>query len=111
DAYWSTTLTALNLRFETPPRVLRGAVDNPEDPRWLDGAQLNVARACLEGAEQSVALLTRKQEHVIAHTRAELSGAVRRGAAGLRNLGIAAHDHVALAVPLGFDAVVAYLAL
>lgn len=111
DAYWTATLDALNLRFESPPRLIRGAPNNPEDPRWLEGAHLNVARACLEGPEQNVALLTRDRDQVTIHTRAELSGAVRRAVAGLRSLGISAHDRVALAVPLGFDAVAAYLAL
>lgn len=111
DAYWRATIDALNLQFETPTRLLRGAPDVVEEPRWLEGAALNVARACLDGAEQNIALIVRSGELITSYTKAELSHAVERAAAGLRRLGVAAGDHVAMAVPLGIEAVTGYLAL
>lgn len=111
DAYWTASIDALNLQFEKPARFVRGAPGDVETPRWLEGAELNVARACLEGAELSLALIVRSGEIVTSYTKAELSLAVKRVAAGFRRLGIEAGDHVAIAVPMGFEAVTGYLAL
>lgn len=111
EAYWSATLAAMNLRFETAPRRVRGALNDTAEPRWLEGAELNVARACLDGPEQRAALIVARGDIVATYTKGELSLAVRQTAAGMRCLGITSGDRVAMAVPLGFEAVTGYLAL
>lgn len=111
EAYWRACIDALDLRFEVPPQRMRGAPNDVEAPRWLEGARLNVARACLEGAPESPALIVRRQGAPASYSKRELTAAVTGAAAGLRRLGIGPGASVAIAVPLGFDAVVAYLAL
>ncbi len=111
DQYWQTTLKELGVRFETPPVQMRAAPEDVEQPRWLDGARLNVARACLEGEENRVALIVQQRGVPLAVTKRELRERVNGVALGLRRLGVLAGDPVAIAVPLGLEAVVAYLAL
>ncbi len=111
DEYWQTTLTELGVHFETPPLQMRAAPEDVEQPRWLDGARLNVGRACLEGEENRVSLIVQQRGVSLAVTRRELRERVNGVAWGLRRLGVLAGDPVAIAVPFGLEAVVAYLAL
>lgn len=110
EAYWQATLDALKLTFEQSPRTLRGTPDDVEAPRWFDGARLNVARACLDGSGQPALIVGRGREQR-SYTKSELRKRVQRAAAGLLRLGVNAGDAVAIAVPLGLEAVTAYLAL
>lgn len=111
EAYWRATLDALKLTFEQSPRAERGAPENFENPRWFDGARLNVARACLDGSGQPAALIVGRGRELRSYTKAELRRRVQRAAAGLQRLGVNSGDGVAIAVPLGLEAVTAYLAL
>lgn len=110
-AYWQATVEALNLTFEQSPRAICGAPDDVEAPRWFDGARLNVARACLDGCGQPAALIVGKGREFRTYPKAELRKRVQRAAAGLLRLGVNSGDPVAIAVPLGLEAVTAYLAL
>lgn len=121
--YWQTTLTELALRFEAPPRNIRALVterapsENLEPPgelertRWLDGALLNVARACLEGDDACPAVIFARRGETIQCSKGELRRRVRDAAAGLRAWGVAPGNTVVLSVPLSIEAVVCYLAL
>lgn len=112
DAYWDMTLRELGLTFERPAFSMRGKPADVECPEWLEGAALNVARACLEGgADGDVALVSGTSERRVTVTFGELRTLVRRAALEFRRWGVAPGDSVAIALPLGVNAVVAYLAL
>lgn len=121
--YWQATLTELGLRFEVPPVNIRTEVCEPsssassesvgemERTRWLEGALLNVARACLEGEDDSLAVIYSRCGETIHCSKGELKRRVGRAAAGLQLWGVSPGKSVAVAVPLGIEAVVSYLAL
>lgn len=112
DAYWEMTLGELGLKFERSPTSMRSNAEDVECPGWLAGAALNVARACLEGAaDGDVALVSGTSEGRVTVTFCELRALVRRAAAELQRWGVSPGDVVAIAVPLGVNAVVGYLAL
>lgn len=111
DAYWEMTLHELGLTFERPPLSMRGNPNDVECPIWLEGAALNVARACLKGADSDVALVSVTSERRVTASFGELRALVRRAAAELQCWGVTPGEPVAIAMPLGVNAVVGYLAL
>lgn len=111
EAYWEASITELGLTFDRPPAATRGAPDDFEQPRWLDGAQLNLARACLLGAESAPALIVAQGDSLHTLTRGQLRHRVEHTAMRLAQLGVAAGDSIAMAIPLGVEAVTFYLAL
>lgn len=78
---------------------------------WFPGATLNYAEHALRGPGDDVVLVARSQTRNPSElTRAELSDAVARAAAGLRRLGVGPGDRVAAYLPNIPEAVIALLA-
>lgn len=111
EAFWGAALARLEVPFAVQPERVLDARGGPRRPRWLPGARLNAAAACLRGDPGRLALRWMRATGEAGEWRlGELAGLVARLGAALRARGLAPGDAVAIVMPLTPEAVVAYLA-
>ncbi|MGI9641852.1 MAG: AMP-binding protein [Acidimicrobiia bacterium] len=106
--FWSIVIDDLDIAFTTEPLAVLGS-SNPEAPKWLDGARLNIAESCLDADPASTAVIHGTPGDVSTMTVGELRGAVARFASGFTDAGYSPGDRIAIAMPMTVEAVVAYL--
>ena len=107
--FWSDMADRLNIVFRTPPHaVAEGPATNVT---WFPGATLNIAESCFVGDPDRVAVRYETRGTVADVSVGELRSAVARTAGGLRSLGVGAGTPVAIAMPMTYESVVAYLAV
>jgi len=108
--YWSAMIERLGIVFETPPRAIRGSAD-PQSPDWLPGARLNIVESCFAGDADRVAIVYQRAGAIHEMSVRELRSSVARFAAGYAAEGFRPGDHVAVAMAMSVEAVVAYLGI
>jgi acetyl-CoA synthetase len=112
EAFWQRTIELLGIRFRTPYTRLLDLSGGVAHPRWLCGARINIAESCFGAAPQSAAIVTRraggKTETISLEQLDRLSNRV---ANGLRGMGIAPGDAVAIDMAMTSDAVAIYLGM
>ena len=116
DVAWFTDalLQFLEIPFDRPYTQVLDLSRGIAWPRWCVGGELNIA-ACLERQARArgdqPALIWEGEEGASrVLTYAELSRAVRRGAAGLRSLGLGKGDAIGLHLPMVPETAIALLA-
>ncbi|MCW2721762.1 AMP-binding protein [Pseudonocardia sp.] len=116
--YWDAVVTDLGLPFSTPYHQVVDLSRGIQDPDWFVGGELNVVDACLSRwaadleARLRVAVVHEAEDGTVTTlTYGELDAQVARAARGLRDLGVARGDAVALYLPMIPEAVVAFYAL
>lgn len=108
--YWAAMIERLAIRFETPPRAIRGSAD-PESPDWLVGAQLNIVESCFAGDADRVAIVYRRSGLSHEMAAGELRSSVARFASGYAAAGFRPGDRVAIAMAMNVESVIAYLGI
>lgn len=108
ERFWSRVVDELAIVVERRPRRVLDATD-PHRPVWLPDARLNIVRSCLDGDPGADAIIAVGPDGVDRLTRGELAERVGWFASGFSDAGYEPGDRVAIAMPMGVEAVVAYL--
>ena len=110
EAFWEEMIGTLNIRFQVPCRtILAGTA---EDPQWLPGARLNIAASCFQADPATIAVLHQRPGGTIERTTyGELDTLSNRVADGLRRIELAAHDPIAIDMPMTLESVAIYLGI
>jgi len=110
-AFWGAVIDRLGIVFRTPPQVVLDDAAGVEEPRWLAGAELNIVESCFTAAAEAPAVVYRAngRRHTVSY--AQLQRDVGRAANGLRVAGVQSGERIAIAMPMTYDSVVAYLAV
>jgi len=113
DRFWAASTEFTGVRWIDPPVSMRDGSAMP-GVRWFPGATLNYADQALapgRSMPDAVAVVAESQSRgPIELTWAELTGTVRRCAAGLRRLGVGEGDRVVAYAPNIPETLVAFLA-
>lgn len=105
--FWGYTIKRLGIVMSQPPvSVLEGSAQHP---RWLPGARLNIAESCFAADPEATAVVYAQGGDIHRLSYGELRIRVNRFANGLRALGVAPGDPVAIAMPMNVASVVTYL--
>ena len=109
-AFWAAVLERLEIPFAVEPTCILGSPD-PFAPHWLEGARLDITRACFTGDPNATAVISGGEQHegVSKTTFGELERLVDRVAQGIVDMGLAPGAGVALYMPMTLECVAAYL--
>lgn len=114
DIGWFTeqVLLFLNVQFQRPYGQVLNLSSGVEWPEWCTGGKLNISSSCLDSHDPSqLAVLWEGEEFgTRSLTYGELTEQVEACAGGLRALGVARGDTIALHLPMLPETVVALLA-
>lgn len=108
DEFWASVIDDLGISFAHAPGGVRGSTD-PQEPRWLPGASLNIAASCLSGDPESAAIVSGREGLIQTMTVGELTSRVAGFAAGFAAAGYHPGDALAIIMPMTDEAVIAYL--
>ncbi|HXV61613.1 MAG TPA: AMP-binding protein [Vicinamibacteria bacterium] len=113
EAFWDRVVTRLGIQFAARPRSVLDLSRGVEDPRWLEGARLNIVLSCFSSSPEAAAIVCAREDGGAVETMsyAELERETLRFANGLRGLGYVPKDRVALYMPMTPECVIAYLGL
>ncbi|MHC4391424.1 MAG: AMP-binding protein [Planctomycetota bacterium] len=112
-AFWAAVIERLGIPFEQPaPRTL-DLSEGVEEARWLGGARYNIANACFRPLDDAPAVIARGEGEAGLRrmSREELKARSARVDAGLRALGFAAGEAIAIDMPMSLESVVIYLGI
>ncbi len=109
-SFWTAVVDRLGIPFSAPPKAVLGSAD-PLHPRWLEGASLDITRACFTGDKNDTAVISGGEQQTEPHrtTFGELEHLVDRVAHGVISMGLDAGAGVALYMPMTLECVAAYL--
>jgi acetyl-CoA synthetase len=112
EAFWEVMLGKLGIVFRREPERILDPASGVTAPRWLPGAELNIAESCFR-AEPSATAIVRRAEGgpTDRWTYADLEDVARRVAAGLVALGFRAGDRIAVDIPMTAESVAVYLGI
>jgi acetyl-CoA synthetase len=109
ERFWEICIERLGVVFDVAPTaILEGTA---QEPRWLPGAQFNIAASALDGPPDALAVVHGRAGRLHRVTYGELRRDVGRCANGLRAAGLGTGDAVAIVMPMTYEAAVAYLAI
>lgn len=110
-AFWEAVVARLGVVFARMPTAILELARGVEDPRWLPGAELNVAATALRGDAGRVAVLSGREgtREVRPTTLGELRALTAAAARGFQGMGLRPDDAVALYMPMTLECVAAYL--
>ncbi len=112
EAFWTTTLAELGIRFRTPPRMILGAPSHPRAPAWLDGARFNIVESCFQAPGGDTAIIFGSAAGDITTTSYnQLHTLANRLSNSLRQCDFAAGDAIAIIMDLRPESVAIYLGI
>jgi len=110
EAFWNRTVRSLGVVLRKPYGRMLDATEGDARPRWLAGAELNIAESCFQGPVDRPAIVAMRQdgrrEVVSLDALDRLSGRV---ADGLVAMGMGKGDAVAVDMAMTPEAVALYL--
>ncbi len=115
--FWDAVVTWLDLGFREPFEQVCDTSAGPAWTTWFVGATLNLAWSCVgrhaagDAADQPAVIAEREDGTVTARTFGQLAEDVARLSGGLRTLGVAPGDRVALVMPMSVAAITAFHAI
>ncbi len=111
--FWRRVIAELGIVFRRPPDETLDLSDGPAQPRWLEGALLNITDSCFQPTDCTLAVVVGREgtDELITHTYGDLEALVNRVANGLIAHGYEPGDTVALYMPMNFECVAAYLGI
>ncbi|MEM9832916.1 MAG: AMP-binding protein [Bacteroidota bacterium] len=110
--FWGTVVKRLNIQLDKPYQQILDNSVGDEQVNWLAGARLNIVESCFQApADRPALTLADESGQTETLSYQQLEELVNRVASGLQNLGFTSGDAVALYMPLGKEAVAAYLGI
>jgi acetyl-CoA synthetase len=111
-AFWERTIHALDIQLRKPYTSLLDLSHGVAHPKWLHGAELNIAESCFYKPPDTPAIITRRQDgRLETITVGQLDRLSNRVANGLQQLAIFKGDAVAIDMPMTVESVAAYLGI
>ncbi len=111
-AFWERTIRKLGIKLRKPYTQLLDLSEGVAHPKWLKGAELNIAESCFTSSPDSPAIITRRQDaRLETITVGQLDRLSNRVANGLQALGISKGDAVAIDMPMTAESVAVYLGI
>ncbi|MDC0936765.1 AMP-binding protein [Pirellulales bacterium] len=111
--FWNWIIARLDIQFRIRPSQVLTPDSTAEQPQWLAGAQLNITESCFQAPQDETAIITRRGagkplERLSYH---DLERLTNRVANGLRELGLASGEAVAIDLPMTAESVAIYLGI
>jgi acetyl-CoA synthetase len=112
EAFWEYTIRALDIKLRKPYTQLLDLSGGVAHPKWLRGAELNIAESCFNTSPDSPAIIVRHQNaRLETITIGQLDRLSNRVANGLSALGISKGDAVAIDMTMTAESVAIYLGI
>ncbi len=112
DQFWQMALEQLDIQLDAPFDRILQTDQGLENPVWLPGARMNIVRSCFKAKPDKTALIVSDENNnTKSYTYQQLDSLTRQVASGLTALGLQPEDRVVLYLPLGLEAVAAYLGI
>jgi len=111
EEYWSRMIRRLGIVFQREPERVLDPNSSVTDPRWLPGAELNIAESCFRADRSKTAIVYASElaPELRRVTYEELWRLSARVANGLAGLGVGPRERVAMYLPMSPEAVAIYL--
>jgi acetyl-CoA synthetase len=112
--FWEHMVTRLGIRLRSGYRRVLDLSEGAEHPRWLVGAELNIADSCFNASPDAPAIVHRWEagpDSLSFLSYRELLVLTNRVAGGLRDLGLSPGDAVAIDMPMTAESVAVYLGI
>jgi acetyl-CoA synthetase len=111
--FWELMVKELGIVFKKPPAQIMDISQGTHSPRWLVGAQLNIADTCFKmGTEVERAVVYQKEGGELKWlTYGELRALASRVANGLADAGIKPGDAIAIDMSMTVESVAVYLGI
>jgi len=110
--FWAYTLWRLGIVLRKKPHAILDLSAGVAHPRWLPGAELNIAESCFQAAPDAVALIHAREDGSVRRwTQAELEALANRVANGIVACGFKSGDRLAIDMPMTPEAVAIYLGI
>ncbi|MGB4102231.1 MAG: AMP-binding protein [Alphaproteobacteria bacterium] len=112
EAFWERTIKTLGIAMRASYSRLLDTSRGVQNPRWLNGATLNIADSCFRASPDAPAIITRRQDgtHTTLSTR-QLDLLSNRVANALRTAGLGRGDAIAIDMAMTAEAVALYLGI
>ena len=111
ERFWSETVDNLEIKLKEPYTSILDISKGIEQPKWLQGAKLNIVDSCFQNDNDATAIVYQKEFGVIQKvSQFELEKLVNRIANSLRKMGVVEGDKIAIDMPMTLEAVAIYLA-
>lgn len=110
--FWQKMIGTLGIIFKKNPDKLCDLSQGIETPKWLPGAQMNIADSCFTAAPTATAIIYQDQtKQLVKMSYAELNHLSNRIANSLVKQGFIAGDAIAIVMPMNVNAVAIYLGI
>jgi len=112
EGFWETMIDRLGVRFRRPPDRILSLAEGVTRPRWLPGAELNIAESCFAADPASDAVVWQVEGGPLERMSVEeLDRLSNRVAAGLGDLDLGPGDGIAVDLPMTVESVAIYLGI
>jgi acetyl-CoA synthetase len=112
EAFWERTIRAFDLKLRKPYTQLLDVSEGVAHPKWLKGAELNIAESCFNNSPDSPAIIARRHDaRFETITVGQLDRLSNRVANGLLALAISKGDAVAVDMAMTPESVAIYLGI
>ncbi len=112
EAFWERTIRKLNIKLRKPYTQLLDLSEGIAHPKWLKGAELNIAESCFSNSSVCPAIITRRQDGRLETIPVgQLDRLSNRVANGLQALGISKGDSAAIDMPMTAESVAVYFGI
>jgi len=112
QAFWDAMVDKLNIVFQKPFEQIVRLDGNIETPRWLPGAEFNIADSCFQAPDDQQAITFGKEDGTLdSWTYGELYSLVCRVANGLQAIGFKKGSRAAVNMPMTAESVAIYLGI
>jgi len=109
--FWDDFIRTREIAFRTLPDGTPDLPLDPECPRWLPGARMNIAESCFLAPRDATAIVFRRDGRLETITYGELDALSNRFANALRDFGVSPGTALAIAMPMTIESVIAYLGI
>jgi len=110
--FWAYVIDRLQIRLQRKPVAMLDLSQGSTTPRWLPGAELNIAMSCFQADPDFVAIIHGSENGQVRNwTNRELDMLSNQVANGIVQLGCKRGDRLAICMPMTAQAVAIYLGI
>lgn len=109
--FWQFVVDRFEVVFDEPATVALSPDSTPDRPEWFPGARMNIVKSCFAHAPWRTAMVVGRGGELTEITYRELENAVLQFVGALTRAGVAPGTRIAIAMPMTYESVVAYLGI